>query len=76
MCGFDKKHPLNHVVTLFAYVNNDKGEDYWMARNSWGEDDVQFNLKFTTNDNDNACGLRKKVFSVYRSSKKMRRFTK
>jgi len=63
-CGTSDDKQTNHEVTLFGYVNNPDGDDYWVVRNSWGSGDIQFNRKFTANDYDNACGLRTEIFSV------------
>ena len=27
---------MNHVVSLVGWDRNDKGEEYWIVRNSWG----------------------------------------
>lgn len=35
-CSYDESIIINHLVQLVGYGTTESGEDYWLARNSWG----------------------------------------
>ena len=36
-CGYDDNIGINHAVQLVGYGNDYYHGDYWLVRNSWGE---------------------------------------
>jgi len=51
-CSYDESIIINHLVQLVGYGTTETGEDYWLARNSWGTgwgEDGYMKMKRETN---------------------------
>jgi hypothetical protein len=56
----------NHSVTLFGYGVTDAGEEYWILKNSWGQEWGQngfFFMRKGADGNVGLCGIA--LFGVY-----------
>ncbi|KMZ68021.1 KDEL-tailed cysteine endopeptidase CEP1 [Zostera marina] len=62
------KPDLSHSVTVVGYGNTDKMGDYWIIKNSWGEDwgeDGYMRIQRNIRDGEGNCGIAKAASYPY-----------
>lgn len=56
---------LNHQLILIGFGENNRGEQYWLLKNSWGPNSGDNGyLKVYKNDSDNVCGITRELIFV------------
>lgn len=55
-CTF-KEQTMAHIVLVVGYGTTEKGEDYWIAKNSWSEHWGERGYINIARNRNNTCGI-------------------
>jgi len=54
---FCSKSDMNHCLALVGFGRTAEGEDFYVGRNSWGDDWGQAGMVWMARNRDNSCGI-------------------